>query len=620
MRPGSDTSTLSMWARKPAARSERTMMIGQQIKRIVYETLSIAPASSGLVFEDLGRPVLKEIQLRNASVQAKLKHLLGRVLVECNGQPVQAESDWLDLVGRAKGELKLRFAAPVRYNCNPRLLGCVLDGQLTFAAQIDAAKLKMQKRNKLMRRMAGTTWGAQRSLLRQLHQGCGQASADFALGVYGSFASASQIARLETEQRRAACIISGCTSTTPQDAALREAELLPMALRTRQHAGIMMERFRLCSEAGTLHTTPEQLLIAPIRAPWEWTAQPSIFPELRKPVSRANNSPAERRQAALDTIAQLPAADVLLSTDGSARRGIEKGGSGWHVCTPSGRAMLTAECAAGRWASSYRCEGIALREGLKALRRALASPASRTPHLQLALECLGVDACMASTMGLSVTAFSDSQGLLKRLRSGPIAQRGRVESEIWDLIEVLWSECKVRLVLQWVPSHTLDDEDFDAANPLSGNRVADSAAERGSKLPQRGRPVDLRSAASAVKRHVREQWAALRPQHWHLESTGGSVPKRHPQRRVERVLANLRTGHCARLQEYRARFCGEDSDLCPKCEMAAGTAKHLFRCPATVHIRQKHLGERWEDPTVLTTHPELAEGFLKEIGIIDTDC
>eukprot|EP00665_Eupelagonemidae_sp_cell47_P003504 gene3504-8609_t len=352
-----------------------------------------------------------------------------------------------------------------------------------------------------------------------------------------------------------------------------------MALRAQQHAGIMLERFRrlpphlnpssltasvaqptriswggqkgpdeadglrgcwrsaarqVSAEAGTLHTTPEQLLIAPIRAPWESTAQPVIQPELKQSVSRAKNTPAERQQAALETIAQLPAADLYLSTDGSAKNGIRKGGAGWF--------------------------GVALREGLKALYRALASPGARTPHLQLALECLGAGTCLASTMGLSVTAFSDSQGLLKRLSSGPIAQRGRVESEIWDIIEVLWSECKVKLVLQFVPSHTLDDEDFDAANPLSGNRVADRAAERGSARSQRGRPVDFRSAASVVKRHVREQWAEQRPDHWHRDCTGGVVPTRHPQRRVERVLANLRTGHCAKLQAYRARFCGEESD------------------------------------------------------------
>ena len=86
----------------------------------------------------------------------------------------------------------------------------------------------MQKKVKLLRRLAGTTWGAERSLLRQLHQGQGQAVADYASGVYSSFASDKQRSRLETEQRRAACAISGCTSTTPFHAALREADRLPI--------------------------------------------------------------------------------------------------------------------------------------------------------------------------------------------------------------------------------------------------------------------------------------------------------------------------------------------------------------------------------------------------------
>eukprot|EP00666_Eupelagonemidae_sp_cell4sb_P009538 gene9538-8431_t len=274
----------------------------------------------------------------------------------------------------------------------------------------------MQKRNKLLRRLTGTKWGADRSLLRQLHEGCGQAAADFALGVYGNFASESAMSRLEGEQRRAACAISGCTSTTPTHAALHEAELLPMAQRSRQHAAIMLERFRrlpkhmqaaslidppahptrvswggkktgeeegvrgcwrstarqVAEQAGTLHSTPEQLLIAPLRAPWEWTATTSIQPNLVRPVSKSKNSRAECREAALETVARLPGPfAALLSTDGSAVDGVRRGGSGWYICTPAGKALLRGCCAAGRLSSSYRSEGIAMREGLRDLQRAL---------------------------------------------------------------------------------------------------------------------------------------------------------------------------------------------------------------------------------------------------------
>ena len=52
---------------------------------------------------------------------------------------------------------------------------------------------------------------------------------------------------------------------------------------------------------------------------------------------------------------------------------------------------------------------------------------------------LGPTTCMGATFGCSVHVLSDSQSLVRRLLKGPVAQKGRVECEIWEEIELLWA-------------------------------------------------------------------------------------------------------------------------------------------------------------------------------------
>eukprot|EP00665_Eupelagonemidae_sp_cell47_P008349 gene8349-1203_t len=300
--------------------------------------------------------------------------------------------------------------------------------------------------------------------VRQLHHGCGQATADFASGVYSSFASAKQRSRLEVEQRRAALIISGCISTTSHHAALHEAELLPLELRARQRVGIMLERFR---------RLPPHLQSSTLTDPAE--------NETRICWGGADAS------AALETLAMGPRADVYVGTDGSAKGGTENGGSGWFFMTPEGVPLLKGKCAAGKVCSSFRAECIALRGALRDLRRVLLLPRSRRPHLQLALEQLGADSCMGATMGPTVQALADSLSAVRRLQRGPIAQRDLLGQQIWDEIEGLWRDCKVQLTFRWIPSHCNENPEDEGNLPWT-NTMADRAAAEGGRLPQRRQP------------------------------------------------------------------------------------------------------------------------------------
>ena len=46
------------------------------------------------------------------------------------------------------------------------------------------------------------------------------------------------------------------------------------------------------------------------------------------------------------------------------------------------------------------------------------------------------------------------------------------------------------------------------------------------------------------------------------------------------VLAQLRSGHCSRLQDYQYRINKVNSDVCTKCQTGPDSVSHLFDCPA----------------------------------------
>ena len=83
------------------------------------------------------------------------------------------------------------------------------------------------------------------------------------------------------------------------------------------------------------------------------------------------------------------------------------------------------------------------------------------------------------------------------------------------------------------------------------------------------------------------------------------------------ILGARFLGHARWLPEYRNRFCGATTDQCLKCKSGVGNAAHLFECGATVHLRRKHFGEKWNDPTVLHSNPKGVWDIIEEAKFLD---
>lgn len=63
---------------------------------------------------------------------------------------------------------------------------------------------------------------------------------------------------------------------------------------------------------------------------------------------------------------------------------------------------------------------------------------------------------------------------------------------------------------------------------------------------------------------------------------------------IRTTLAQLRSGHCQRLNDYRHRVGWSDTDICPECDQAPASTSHLFACSA--HPTNLSVTDLWEKP------------------------
>ena len=94
---------------------------------------------------------------------------------------------------------------------------------------------------------------------------------------------------------------------------------------------------------------------------------------------------------------------------------------------------------------------------------------------------------------------------------------------------------------------------------------------------------------------VRDTKSRLDPNRVLLARPPAISKKEKPLPRLTRVtLAQLRSGHCARLKDFQLRIGKAVDDLCPDCNLVTQTVTHLFQCSA----HPTSLGPRdlWERP------------------------
>ena len=113
---------------------------------------------------------------------------------------------------------------------NPTYLGVTLDSSLTLSEQMKKVKKKAKGRLKLVKKLASTSWGADKTTLRQLYLGYVRSTMDYSLALQ-SLSSPSTQESLEKIQNNALRFISGAMKTTPTAACEIHTNVEPFHLR-----------------------------------------------------------------------------------------------------------------------------------------------------------------------------------------------------------------------------------------------------------------------------------------------------------------------------------------------------------------------------------------------------
>ena len=132
----------------------------------------------------------------------------------------------------ANRELSVKLnGKPLPFSAIPKYLGITLDRSLTYRQHLQSLRKKLSTRVSLIRRLAGTTWGAGASALRTATLALVYSTAEYCAPVWCRSAHTRLIDPIINNALRT---VSGCLRPTPTDYLPVLAGIPPAQLRRRQ--------------------------------------------------------------------------------------------------------------------------------------------------------------------------------------------------------------------------------------------------------------------------------------------------------------------------------------------------------------------------------------------------
>ena len=464
------------------------------------------------------------------------------------------------------GRLTLRNT-PIKVEDQQTYLGVTFDKRMTWKPHIMNAEGKARRKLNIMRKLAGTHWGANEKILKSVYQGTVRPHLEYGSSSWMTAAKTHQ-QTLDKVQNQALRIITGAMKSTPipkmeQATGIsplnkrREGKAMvqavkyqctqnhPMSARLHQMSSGRLKRTSFALETRALQRThkadmPE--LVQPTNSydtpPWKDRLK-NIRIEATVPYLTAKDEQSSVAKKTL-TLAMLEErypqeAWIRVFTDGSATDAVRNGGAGVYIQFPSGETQTEAK-PTGLHCTNYRAE-------VEALTHAANTISSRIDQDK------------------QVVFLTDALSVLQAVTNSKLPQLQQALNNI---------KC-LRTVLQWIPSHC----------GIEGNEQADKMAKRGGKEQQENNPVLPSEMKTIIKSlHKTPQ------QHdsYHLLSRPQQV-----------VIFRLRTGHNRLNQHLFRKMRAVPSPMCPCGEAEQDTAHILQECGIHRLLRE----EMWPAPEPL---------------------
>ena len=522
--------------------------------------------------------------------RAKLKQALATITTYCSlwkikinkHKSVYSIFSRSHAVARADQHLELD-GAKLQKEANPAYLGVTLDRALNMNLFISSLKEKACRRLNLIKRLATTSWGANKSTLRHLYLGYVRSAMDYALPIQ-TISSKTARASLDKIQNQGLRLICGGMRSTPTAACEIEANIEPLDLHRERAVLESVERYKRLEEGHPnrelvdswtpnqrlqqqspmdvafkleqQHHLPQERLPNPKHAstaPWSCLKPPTIKTSLLNPSVNKNTDPVILKTSAINTIDSYPDSWIHGYTDGSAFKGTTFAGFGVHLRFPDGTVSDFSD-ACGRTCSNFEAEISAL------------ISATELTHQHFELQ---------THLPTNAVYFSDSKAALEALENISINSNRNIQ-DLACVIDNLLTSYDIQVTLQWVPGHT----------DIRGNDYADRLAKQGASKEQPDNPCSYSTIRQVLRNNFKEIWY----NRWAMGNTGRVMyremdkpkpldPINQLSRPDQSLIFQFRTQH-TKLNCDINRFNPLHLPLCRNCNHPYETVDHvLFECP-----------------------------------------
>lgn len=457
--------------------------------------------------------------------------------------------------------------SPILMEDQQTYLGVTFDKRLTWKQHITTAEAKARRKLNIMRKLAGTNWGANEKVLKSVYQGNVRPHLEYGSSAWLT-AAKTHHQTLDKVQNQALRIITGAMKSTPIASMEEITNIPPLSKRRECKAMIQavkyqclqdhpmnqrltklssgrLKRSSFTLETRSLHRKHQEQLPKHVK-PIDFSMNDNLCVEKEDNVTIQTTVPLltakdEQSNIARMTITmsmleeQYPSESwVRVYTDGSATNATTKGGAGIYIEYPNGERQSKA-IPTGRHCSNYKAEEEALIHATHVIKE----KADNT----------------------RVVFLSDALSVLQALTNNKLPQ----------LESALYSIKSLKTVVQWIPSHC----------GVIGNENADKLAKEGAGQQQEDNPVCYTEMKTIIKS---------------LHNTPQQQDSYHQLKRSEQTtIFRLRTGH-NRLNKHLHRVLKViPSPMCPCGEAEQDTEHFLQTCKSHQALRTKI----WETPTTI---------------------
>ena len=476
---------------------------------------------------------------------------------------------------------------------NPKYLGVRLDPKLSFNTHFQDIADKVAKRLNLLKRLASTNWGTNKTTLRQLYTGYVRAVFDYSAPLQATASNTSQ-RKLDRLQNQGLRFVCGALKTTPSSACEIDANVEPLRLRRERSTALTLERFRRlepdnpCREMvenweptnrikkkSFLKTStilaeqnrfPEERVTSgtiPLQTPHQELKRPKTHTLLLNGVDKSSLPPI-LKSIALETISSYPDSAIHAYTDGSAVRAIHNGGYGSVINAPDRDEPIHLSGPCGAYCTNYDAEVVAIQKTLDSIQQ----------HID-----------NRTIQPNNIVIFSDSQSAIQAVENWQEGTAKGIENILQSCDKIMTLH-GIEITIQWIPGHC----------DINLNEKADGLAKQGSHMQQENVEATYDTAKQIARQNTQEVWY----NNWMEDEKGRrlyrNLPTPNPkdpinflERRDQCNIFRLRTGHIM-LNGHRNRIDPLVPPMCRHCGDPYETVEHhLFHCVNLSNLRNNLL-------------------------------